>query len=188
VAFKFIEGLGDKLGEAVLESERDVAAALVERVKGLELDIDDLVISYSAGKATIGGTAADDDTREKAILAVGNTEGIGEVEDELVVGTTAEERAAAEKQREHAVKRAKKMRKQFDKRRKKAAKAAQAQEAAKSLFYTVESGDTLWQIADEHYGDGSKYPVIFEANSPMLKNPDLIYPGQVLRIPPLEDE
>jgi nucleoid-associated protein YgaU len=51
-------------------------------------------------------------------------------------------------------------------------------------MYTVKSGDTLSKIAREFYGDGSKYPVIFEANTPMLENPDLIYPGQVLRIPP----
>ena len=33
------------------------------------------------------------------------------------------------------------------------------------------------------YGEASKYPLIFEANQPMLKDPDRIYPGQVLRIP-----
>ena len=52
-------------------------------------------------------------------------------------------------------------------------------------FYTVKSGDTLSKIAKEHYGDAMKYPVIFEANKPMLEDPDKIYPGQVLRIPPL---
>ena len=50
-------------------------------------------------------------------------------------------------------------------------------------MYTVVKGDTLSKIAKEFYGDASKYPVIFEANRPMLKDPDLIYPGQVLRIP-----
>ena len=55
--------------------------------------------------------------------------------------------------------------------------------APKATFYTVESGDTLSKIAKEHYGDAMKYPVIFEANRPMLTDPDLIYPGQVLRIP-----
>ncbi len=188
MAFKFIKELGEKLGQAGIDSEHDVAAALVKKVRGLELDIDDLTITYSDAKATISGTAADNDNKEKAVLAVGNTEGVGEVEDELVVGFTEEERAEVEKRREAAIKRTKKMRKRLEKRRKKAAKAATAQEAAESLFYTVESGDTLWKIADDHYGDGSKYPVIFEANTPMLKNPDLIYPGQVLRIPPLDDE
>ena len=57
-----------------------------------------------------------------------------------------------------------------------------------ATFYTVERGDTLSAIARDHYGDASKYPVIFEANRPMLENPDRIYPGQVLRIPPLEGE
>lgn len=53
-------------------------------------------------------------------------------------------------------------------------------------YHTVESGDTLSKIAKEHYGDMMKYPEIFEANKPMLKSPDLIYPGQVLRIPALD--
>jgi nucleoid-associated protein YgaU len=52
-------------------------------------------------------------------------------------------------------------------------------------MYTVKSGDTLSAIAKEQYGDAMKYPQIFEANKPMLENPDKIYPGQVLRIPPL---
>lgn len=52
-------------------------------------------------------------------------------------------------------------------------------------FHTVEKGDTLWAVATKAYGDGSKYPVIFEANKPMLSDPDKIYPGQVLRIPAL---
>ena len=50
-------------------------------------------------------------------------------------------------------------------------------------FYTVKKGDSLSKIAKRYYGDAMKYKVIFEANQPMLKNPDLIYPGQVLRIP-----
>lgn len=50
-------------------------------------------------------------------------------------------------------------------------------------FYTVVKGDNLSKIAKEHYGNAMKYPVIFEANKPMLKDPDKIYPGQVLRIP-----
>lgn len=54
-----------------------------------------------------------------------------------------------------------------------------------SRFYTVKSGDTLSKISKEMYGDANKYTAIFEANKPMLKDPDRIYPGQNLRIPPL---
>lgn len=60
--------------------------------------------------------------------------------------------------------------------------------AEESVFYTVKSGDTLWKIAEANYGKGKgdQYNIIFEANTPMLKHPDKIYPGQVLRIPPLK--
>jgi nucleoid-associated protein YgaU len=48
----------------------------------------------------------------------------------------------------------------------------------------VVSGDNLSKIAKQFYGNPNKYPVIFEANKPMLTHPDKIYPGQLLRIPP----
>ncbi len=54
-----------------------------------------------------------------------------------------------------------------------------------STFHEVKSGDTLSKIARDVYGDAMKYPAIFEANKPMLKDPNEIYPGQILRIPPL---
>ena len=53
-------------------------------------------------------------------------------------------------------------------------------------FHTVVKGDYLSKIAKKYYGDAMKYPVIFEANKPMLTDPDKIYPGQVLRIPALD--
>lgn len=59
--------------------------------------------------------------------------------------------------------------------------------APEATYHTVESGDTLWAVAKKHYGNGSKYTAIFEANKPMLADPDKIYPGQVLRIPVLDD-
>lgn len=58
-----------------------------------------------------------------------------------------------------------------------------AVEEAESDFHTVVSGDSLSKIAKAFYGDAMKYPLIFEANKPMLEHPDKIYPGQVLRIP-----
>jgi nucleoid-associated protein YgaU len=57
--------------------------------------------------------------------------------------------------------------------------------APEAQYHTVVSGDNLSKIAKAFYGDANKYPVIFEANKPMLSNPDKIYPGQLLRIPPL---
>lgn len=50
-------------------------------------------------------------------------------------------------------------------------------------MYEVKSGDSLSKIAKHFYGDPMRYNEIFEANMPMLKHPDKIYPGQMLRIP-----
>ncbi|AVR44663.1 peptidoglycan-binding protein LysM [Christiangramia fulva] len=55
-----------------------------------------------------------------------------------------------------------------------------------AVFHTVERDDSLESISKKHYGDPNQYPLIFEANKPMLQDPDKIYPGQVLRIPPLD--
>lgn len=52
-------------------------------------------------------------------------------------------------------------------------------------FHDVVKGDTLSAISKKYYGDANKYNAIFEANRPMLSNPDKIYPGQKLRIPKL---
>ena len=56
--------------------------------------------------------------------------------------------------------------------------------APEAQWHTVVSGDNLSKIAKKFYGDANKYPLIFEANKPMLTHPDKIYPGQMLRIPP----
>ena len=52
-----------------------------------------------------------------------------------------------------------------------------------AVFHTVQKGDTLSAIAKKTLGNANRYTEIFEANKPMLKHPDKIYPGQVLRIP-----
>ena len=57
--------------------------------------------------------------------------------------------------------------------------------APEATYYTVVSGDNLSKISKAQYGDPNKYMKIYEANTPMLKHPDKIYPGQLLRIPPL---
>lgn len=53
-------------------------------------------------------------------------------------------------------------------------------------YYVVQSGDSLSKIAKQYYGDAMKYPEIFEANREVIKDPNLIYPGQKLRIPKID--
>jgi nucleoid-associated protein YgaU len=61
--------------------------------------------------------------------------------------------------------------------------SAPAGENPYTQWYEVKSGDTLWKIAKEHYGDGNLYTEIFKANQDVLTDPDKIKVGQKLRIP-----
>lgn len=64
------------------------------------------------------------------------------------------------------------------------------QEAPKEVMYEVVRGDHLWGIAKkkEHYGNGFAWPMIYNANRDQIKNPDLIYPKQVFKVPNLTEE
>jgi nucleoid-associated protein YgaU len=50
-------------------------------------------------------------------------------------------------------------------------------------YYIIEKGDTLWGIAEKTLGNGAKYTEIFEENREVIEDPDLIFPGQKIRIP-----
>jgi nucleoid-associated protein YgaU len=61
--------------------------------------------------------------------------------------------------------------------------AENSRDIPEEIFYSIAKGDTLWAIAEKFYDDGSKYPHIVEANLEVIKDADLIYPGQMIRIP-----
>lgn len=150
----FVKDAGEKLGLGKQEEkakeeefqELRKGNVLMQRVIGLGLEVDDLRITFDDGVATIHGKTESQAEREKVVLAVGNTEGVAQVDDRIVVAKSERE----------------------------------------AVYHTVQRGDTLSKLAKAHYGDAMKYPLIFEANKPMLMDPDKIYPGQVLRIPPLQ--
>ncbi|WP_055447441.1 peptidoglycan-binding protein LysM [Lacinutrix mariniflava] len=158
--FSFIKNAGAKvfgIGKTDAEEVAEAAAAevkleeaaarkLEETIRDLDLKVEGLIIHIDDDAATISGLAYNQATREKAILVVGNSNGIATVDDKMTV--------------EHV--------------------------EPEAQFHTVVSGDTLGKIAKKFYGNAMKYPAIFEANKPMLEDPDKIYPGQVLRIPALD--
>ncbi|MEM1127028.1 MAG: peptidoglycan-binding protein LysM [Bacteroidota bacterium] len=66
-------------------------------------------------------------------------------------------------------------------------RAAEVEEAApEPTFYTIQRGDSLSKIAKAQYGDAMKWQALFEANREVIENPDLIYPGQRIRIPAMD--
>ncbi|MEM7733428.1 MAG: peptidoglycan-binding protein LysM [Pseudomonadota bacterium] len=121
------------------EDEAPEAEALKKDVEDLGLNMAGLDLEVEGDVVKVSGTAADQETKEKILMAVGNAAGVAGVEDNAG--------------------------------------------GSDPVFHEVVSGDTLWAIAQKAMGDGSRYPEIFEANKPMLSDPDKIYPGQRLRIP-----
>lgn len=64
------------------------------------------------------------------------------------------------------------------------AKVDSTEEIVGGGTYTIEKGDTLSKIAKEHYGNSSAWREIFEANRDTIDDPDRIFPGQVIKLPP----
>ncbi len=137
------EDAANKAATAERVEQLDRQKDIMDYVKKFDFDVENFGLQLNDDVAIVMGEAATQIDREKAVLVVGNHEGIATVDDRMTV----------------------------------------ADPAAESQYHTVVKGDTLSKIAKSYYGDAMKYPEIFDANRPMLKDPDLIYPGQVLRIP-----
>ena len=129
---------------------------LIKHVKSLGLPVEGLNISVDDAKVTVKGKVDSQAHAEKIALALGNVAGVEKVDNQLTVEKPAAQTTTSQ---------------------------PAAKPAPQAKFYTVQSGDSLSKISKQYYGDPMKYNNIFEANKPMLKDPDKIYPGQVLRIP-----
>jgi nucleoid-associated protein YgaU len=166
--FDFVKSAGKKLGFG--DDDEENAKELKKELDSFGLGTDAVKIEVKGDTAIIKGAVSDQSIFEKAIIAVGNTLGISKVE-------ASELRVVAP---DSGMK--------LDANADMNALVAAATPTKEPKFHTVEKGDTLWAVSKKAYGDGSKYNIIFEANKPMLSHPDKIYPGQVLRIPDIEND
>ena len=139
--FDFASNLGKKL----FGSNEDPAEAIQKHLASDNPGIQGLTVTVEDGIASLSGSAKDQAAYEKAVLMVGNIQGIKEV------------------------------------------KADSLQLEDNTMlnveYYTIQAGDSLRAIAQKHLGNGNDYTKIFEANKEVIKDPDLIYPGQKIRIP-----
>lgn len=176
--FDFVTDAGEKLTEKVLGSTAnddltktvEVSPERVDQLRGesiskaiaqLDIDGEQVSVDVNGNAVVLTGSAPNQEALEKMVLCAGNQFGIGEVDCQLQVDAPIPVAKAESPDSSGAI-----------------------DAPAESTFYTVESGDTLGKIAQAQYGSAGKYMVIFEANQPMLSDPDKIYPGQKLRIPP----
>ena len=138
--FDFVSNIGKK----IFGSEAEASDKIKDYFEKDNPGVNDFKVTVKDGVATIEGEAASAEAKEKAILMVGNLQGVKEVQADSLTAPAA---------------------------------------TVKVEYYIIKSGDTLSAIAQKFYGKGSEYPRIFEANREIIKNPDLIYPGQKIRIP-----
>ncbi|VAW37413.1 hypothetical protein MNBD_GAMMA01-1013 [hydrothermal vent metagenome] len=161
--FDFIADAGANLFKGD-EPEPEITKPIAVHIKDAGVAVDNLKVNFSRGAVTLSGYVPNQDQQQKAVLVAGNIKGVQSVQDNIVLGDPPAD--AAEQAAEQV-------------------KAAEDASNTEPSFktYTVKSGDTLGKISKEMYGKASLYNKIFEANTPMLKNANLIYPGQVLKIP-----
>ncbi|EIC20221.1 peptidoglycan-binding protein LysM [Thiorhodovibrio frisius] len=137
-------GFAKDVGRRVFGKESEADQKIREMLEADNPGIQDLDVKVENGRVAISGKAADAAAMEKAVLMVGNVQGIEAVDASAVAAPKSVEEVE---------------------------------------FYLIESGDTLSKVAQRFYGDANAYPKIFEANREVIKDPDLIFVGQKIRIP-----
>jgi nucleoid-associated protein YgaU len=142
------------IGHKLFTSETQAPAKIAEAIEADNPGIRNLKVDYQNSIASLSGEADSPEALQKAVLIAGNIQGVESVN---VDGM-------------------------------KVAGGAQSPAAVEGFdnteYYVIKSGDTLSKIAGQYYGDANKYPLIFEANREVIKDPNLIFPGQKIRIPP----
>jgi len=157
------------------EGEADVTIGPSQMLRNAGIDPSGLKFGFGEGSITVSGEIADEADRQKILDVLAGAAGITSIQDNMAVAAPApaEPPAADTVSVEPEVAEEE--------------PAAPATEESDAKTYTVESGDTLWKISEQVYGNGSRYMKIFEANTDILENPDRIFPGQKLVIPELDD-
>ena len=154
------------------EPEKDVTVAPSQLLRDAGIDPSGLKFGFGTGTISVSGTIATEADRPRILEVLSGIDGIGKVDDHMLVA-----KPMPDPEPEPAP----------DPTPEPAPQAAPEAPAEGGRSYTVESGDSLWKIAEAMYGNGSKYPKIFDANRDILDDPDKIFPGQVLKIPDLDD-
>ena len=173
----FFDSIKNALG-GKKEPEPDVTTSPSQVLREAGIDPSGIKFGFGQdGTVTVSGTVADDAERGRVVELVSGINGVTGVNDQLSVAPPSVEPVeipAADPEPQVG---------SVD------APGGEAEvegggDAAGT--YTVQPGDSLWKIAEQHYGSGANYMKIYEANTDILENPDKIFPGQELVIPDLD--
>lgn len=152
------------------DSETDTTTSPSQLLENAGLDASGLQFGFGTGSITVSGEIAHENDRQKILDILATAPGIDTVQDNMAVAAAVADAVSVEPEIvEHE------------------AQSVPEGASSETITYAVQPGDTLWKISENHYGDGSQYMKIFEANSELLDSPDQIFPGQELKIPKAGD-
>lgn len=154
--FGFVKDIGNR----VFNRDEDAAEKIKEMIETSNPGVKDLTVDFGGGGVVLCGECESAEAREKVILMAGNTQGVIDVNAKGLTYPKPEPGTPEAKAEEEVL--------------------------AKTEYYVIKSGDTLGKVAKQFYGDAMQYPKIFEANREVIQDPNKIFPGQKIRIPPAD--
>ena len=155
-------GFVKDIGKSLFGSDADAAESIKSHIEANNPGVSNLDVAFDDGIVTLGADCDTAEALQKMILMAGNVKG---VEDVRVGRISIKPPAAVEEEEEEEL------------------TVEAGLEESSVEYYIIEKGDSLSKIAKEFYGNAMEYPRLFEANREVIEDPDLIYPGQKIRIP-----
>jgi LysM repeat protein len=149
-------GFVKDIGRRLFNKDEEAAEKIKEHILAHNPGVENLEVTYESGIVGLSGRCTNTAAFQKCVLMAGNVQGVIDV---YATGLVPYVDPAAPPR---------------------AAEAVEPEE----IYYVIEKGDSLWKIAAKFLGNGNRYPEIFEANREVILDPDKIFPGQKIRIPP----
>ncbi len=167
-------GFVKNIGKSLFGSEAEAAESIKKHIEDNNPGVNNLDVKFDDGIVTLCAECESATALQKMILMAGNVKGVEDVRvDKISIAppttpTTNETSGEAEVITETPVPEEQVM---------------EVLEQANVEYYIIQKGDSLSKIAKKYYGNAMEYPRLFEENREVIEDPDLIYPGQKIRIP-----
>jgi len=163
-------GFVKNIGKSLFGQEAQAAESIQNHIEANNPGVKDLDVQYDNGVVTLCAECKSATALQKMILMAGNVKG---VEDVKIGQVSITPPAPAVDQATEVIAEAPVA----------ASEVLEVLEQANVEYYIIKSGDSLSKIAKKYYGNAMEYPRLFEENREVIEDPDLIYPGQKIRIP-----
>ena len=170
-------GFVKNIGKSLFGRDADAAESIQKHIEENNPGVKDLEVEFEDGVVTLCAECESATALQKMILMAGNVKGVEDVRVGNISITPPAPAATAEtpavEDTPEVVAEAPVA----------ASEVVEVLEQANVEYYIIQKGDSLSKIAKKYYGNAMEYPRLFEENREVIEDPDLIYPGQKIRIP-----